>query len=43
MRMNALTLCSTGNFLAHHLAFFALGLVIFGLVMLDGRPLAVPG
>lgn len=38
-----LTLCSAGNFLAHHLAFFALGFIVFGLVMFDGGPLAVPG
>lgn len=38
-----LTLCSAGDFLAHHLAFFALRLVIFGLVMFDRGPFAVPG
>lgn len=29
------TLCSTGNLFAHHCPFFAFGLIIAGLVVLD--------
>lgn len=37
------TLCSTRDLFAHHGSFFALGLVIPGLVMLDGGPFVVTG